>query len=201
MRLLNRPGTLARLSNTIGMQEGKHWCYRFGGHRGDALVRDLTDYLTSEGALASLLEAVKAVDGIEMIDGEDRTFLMHKGGKIEVLSRMKVLTREQLSMAYTPGVACVCTAIHRSPEKVYDLTMKGNMVAVVTNGTAVLGLGDIGPAAALPVMEGKAQLFKEFAGVNVLPTIWRTWRKSLSSLPCLTPIPRSPRRRRTVKSR
>ena len=98
--------------------------------------------------------------GITVVNVSDRTFLMHLGGKIEVNRRIAVNTRDDLSMAYTPGVASVCTAIHDDPEKVYNLTIKQNTVAVVTDGTAVLGLGDIGPAAAIPVMEGKCLIFK-----------------------------------------
>jgi malate dehydrogenase (oxaloacetate-decarboxylating) len=94
---------------------------------------------------------------------------MHIGGKIEIALKAPLKTRDDLSMAYTPGVARVCEAIHRDPEKAFTLTIKKNTVAVVTDGTAVLGLGDIGPAAAMPVMEGKAMLFKEFAGVDAFP--------------------------------
>src|SRR5881394_563482 len=94
---------------------------------------------------------------------------MHLGGKIEVTSKMQLKTRSDLSMAYTPGVARVCEAIHKDPEKVFNLTIKKNTVAVVSDGTAVLGLGDIGPAAAMLVMEGKCQLFKEFGGVDAFP--------------------------------
>ncbi len=90
-------------------------------------------------------------------------------GKIEVTSRTKVRTSEDLSLAYTPGVAQPCVEIHEHPEKVYELTRRGNLVAVITDGTAVLGLGDIGPEAAMPVMEGKCLLFKEFAGVDAFP--------------------------------
>ncbi|HEX9919507.1 MAG TPA: NADP-dependent malic enzyme, partial [Pyrinomonadaceae bacterium] len=102
------------------------------------------------------------------------TFLMHLGGKIEVISKTPLKTRADLSMAYTPGVARVCEAIHRDPEKAFTLTIKRNTVAVVSDGTAVLGLGDIGPAAAMPVMEGKAMLFKEFAGVDAFPVCLST---------------------------
>ena len=94
---------------------------------------------------------------------------MHLGGKIEVVSKVPLKTRADLSMAYTPGVARVCEAIHQDPEKAFTLTIKKNTVAVVTDGTAVLGLGDIGPAAAMPVMEGKAMLFKEFGGIDAFP--------------------------------
>ena len=94
---------------------------------------------------------------------------MHLGGKIEVNSRAPIRTRDDLSMAYTPGVARVCMAIYDEPQDVFNLTIKKNTVAVVTDGTAVLGLGDIGPAAAMPVMEGKCALFKEFAGVDAFP--------------------------------
>ncbi|MDQ3303710.1 MAG: NAD-dependent malic enzyme, partial [Actinomycetota bacterium] len=94
---------------------------------------------------------------------------MHLGGKIEVRSKMPIRTRDDLSMAYTPGVARVCRAIAEDPELAFNLTIKRNTVAVVSDGTAVLGLGDIGPAAAMPVMEGKAMLFKEFAKVDAFP--------------------------------
>jgi malate dehydrogenase (oxaloacetate-decarboxylating) len=104
-----------------------------------------------------------------VISVSDRTFLLHKGGKIEVRGRVPITTRDDLSMAYTPGVARICTAIHEDPANAWTLTIKRNTVAVVTDGTAVLGLGDIGPEAAMPVMEGKAMLFKEFAGVDAWP--------------------------------
>ncbi len=106
---------------------------------------------------------------IAVADQPDPTFEMHRDGKIEVVATVPLRNRDDLSMAYTPGVARVCLAIHEVPDAVYDYTIKSSTVAVVTDGTAVLGLGDIGPAAALPVMEGKALLFKEFGGVNAFP--------------------------------
>ncbi|MTV27093.1 NAD-dependent malic enzyme [Nitriliruptoraceae bacterium ZYF776] len=114
----------------------------------------------------------KAVDDLAAVDVHkvsDRTFLLHLRGKLEVRSTVPLRTRDDLSMAYTPGVARVCTAIAEEPEDARRLTIKGNTVAVVTDGTAVLGLGDIGPLAAMPVMEGKAALFKEFAGIDAWP--------------------------------
>ena len=115
------------------------------------------------------MPASAPLDGFTLLHSSDRTFLLHIGGKIEVVSRAPIRTRDDLSMAYTPGVARVCLAIQERPEDAYSLTIKKNTVAVVTDGTAVLGLGDIGPAAAMPVMEGKCALFKEFAGVDAFP--------------------------------
>ncbi len=115
------------------------------------------------------MEAVRALPGIDVLTVSDRTFLLHRGGKIEVTPKVPVKSRDDLSMAYTPGVARICMAIHDDPAVAWNLTVKGNTVAVVTDGTAVLGLGDIGPEAAMPVMEGKAMLFKEFGGVDAWP--------------------------------
>jgi malate dehydrogenase (oxaloacetate-decarboxylating) len=135
----------------------------------DYIIRDITVNASSESHYDEIIKAVGDIDGVEILNVSDRTFLMHLGGKIEVVSKVPLKTRADLSMAYTPGVARVCTAIHKDPEKAHTLTIKKNTVAVVSDGTAVLGLGDIGPAAAMPVMEGKAQLFKEFAGVDAFP--------------------------------
>jgi malate dehydrogenase (oxaloacetate-decarboxylating) len=113
--------------------------------------------------------AVDAIEGAEVVDTIDRTFLLHLGGKIEQRNKQPLRTRDDLSMAYTPGVARVCTAIARDRSKAFQYTIKRNTVAVVSDGSAVLGLGDIGPEAAMPVMEGKAMLFKEFGGVDAFP--------------------------------
>ncbi|WP_278234445.1 NAD-dependent malic enzyme [Isoptericola sp. AK164] len=113
--------------------------------------------------------ALEEIEGVHVLKWSDSTFLLHLGGKIEVALKSPIKTRRDLSRAYTPGVARVCTAIADNPDDARRLTIKRNTVAVVTDGTAVLGLGDIGPAAALPVMEGKAALFKQFAGVDAWP--------------------------------
>ena len=135
----------------------------------DNVVRDVTVACANSEHAEGVVGAVRKLEGVHVEAVSDRTFLMHKGGKIEVRSKLPLKTRDDLSMAYTPGVARVSTAIHEDPSAAWALTIKGNTVAVVSDGTAVLGLGDIGPAAAMPVMEGKAMLFKEFAGVDAFP--------------------------------
>ena len=127
----------------------------------------------SEAHAQSARQAVEQAPGARVLEVRDRTFAMHDGGKLSVTPRTPLHTRDDLSMAYTPGVARVCLEIARDPVRVHDLTSKRNTVAVVTDGTAVLGLGDIGPEAALPVMEGKAVLFKEFAGIDAFPICLR----------------------------
>ncbi len=133
------------------------------------LTLDLTVHAGDAEHGEAIATAVGSVDGVEVHKISDRTFLMHLGGKLEVNPTVPLRTRDDLSMAYTPGVARICMAIHETPEDARRLTIKGNTVAIVTDGSAVLGLGDIGPMAALPVMEGKAALFKHFAGVDAWP--------------------------------
>src|SRR5215211_4584841 len=133
------------------------------------VVRDVTVACVDSGHAEAVVRAVRGLEGVRVDSVSDRTFLMHKGGKIEVNAKLPLKTRDDLSMAYTPGVGRVSMAIHDDPAKAWALTIKANTVAVVSDGTAVLGLGDIGPAAAMPVMEGKAMLFKEFAGVDAFP--------------------------------
>jgi malate dehydrogenase (oxaloacetate-decarboxylating) len=132
-------------------------------------IRDVTVLAGDAEHMERIADAVHEVDGVEVINDSDRTFLLHLGGKIEIALKSPLKTRDDLSMAYTPGVARVSSAIAADPAKVWNLTIKQNMVAVVSDGTAVLGLGDIGPEGALPVMEGKAMLFKEFGGVDAFP--------------------------------
>ncbi len=169
VKLSSRAGTLGELASAIGRAGGDIGAIDIVSVANDFITRDITVNAASSEHGESIVEAVKDIDGVEVINVSDRTFLMHIGGKIEVVSKMPLKTRADLSMAYTPGVARVCEAIHQDPEKAYTLTIKKNTVAIVSDGTAVLGLGDIGPAAAMPVMEGKAMLFKEFAGVDAFP--------------------------------
>jgi malate dehydrogenase (oxaloacetate-decarboxylating) len=133
------------------------------------VVRDVTVACGDAAHGEAVVAAVRSLEGVSVESVSDRTFLLHVGGKIEVNPKVPIKTRDDLSMAYTPGVARVSSAIHEDPGKAWTLTMKSNTVAVVSDGTAVLGLGDIGPEAALPVMEGKAMLFKELAGVDAFP--------------------------------
>ena len=155
VRLSNTTGMLAAALTAIGQAGGSVGAIDIVSVTGDSVIRDLTVDAASNDHGDEIVAALQVVPGVEVIHVSDRTFLMHLGGKIEVVSKMPVKNRDDLSMAYTPGVARVCEAIHRTPDKVFTLTIKKNMVAVVTDGSAVLGLGSIGPAAAIPVMEGK----------------------------------------------
>jgi malate dehydrogenase (oxaloacetate-decarboxylating) len=174
VKLSSRAGSLGELTMALGLAGGDIGAIDIVTVGNDYIIRDITVSSTSTQHAQEIVNAVRDVDGVEVINVSDPTFLMHLGGKIEVVSKVPLKTRADLSMAYTPGVARICEAIHNDPEKVFTLTIKKNTVAVVTDGTAVLGLGDIGPAAALPVMEGKAMLFKEFAGVDAFPICLNT---------------------------
>ncbi|HEY0762300.1 MAG TPA: malic enzyme-like NAD(P)-binding protein [Pyrinomonadaceae bacterium] len=174
VRLSSRAGTLGELTMAIGRAGGDIGAIDIVTVGNDYIIRDISVSSISSTHGEQIVELVKDIDGVELIQVSDPTFLMHLGGKIEVVSKVPLKTRADLSMAYTPGVARICEAIYKDPEKVFNLTIKKNTVAIVTDGTAVLGLGDIGPAAALPVMEGKAMLFKEFAGVDAFPICLNT---------------------------
>ena len=165
VKLSSRAGSLGELTTAIGRAGGDIGAIDIVTVGNTYIIRDFTVASASSAHGEQIVQAVKDVDGVELIHVSDPTFLMHLGGKIEVVSKVPLKTRADLSMAYTPGVARICDAIHKDPEKAFTLTIKKNTVAVVTDGTAVLGLGDIGPAAAMPVMEGKAMLFKEFRSV------------------------------------
>jgi len=135
----------------------------------ERLKVDVTCSAADEAHSKALVAVCAALEGVDVHKVSDRTFLMHLGGKIEVQSKVPLKTRDDLSLAYTPGVGRVSMAIAENPEDVWSLTVKGNSVAVVTDGSAVLGLGNIGPGAAMPVMEGKAALFKRFANIDAWP--------------------------------
>ncbi|MGZ4786412.1 MAG: malic enzyme-like NAD(P)-binding protein [Acidimicrobiales bacterium] len=169
VRMANKPGDLGRLAVAIGEVGGNIAGLDGFLAKQAFLEEDIIVDCRSEAHQAEVLAAIEALDGIDVLAHEDRTFKMHEGGKIEVLPLAPVGDRDDLSMAYTPGVARVCNAIAAEPRLAHELTIKKNTVAIVSDGTAVLGLGNIGPAAAMPVMEGKALLFKEFAGVDAFP--------------------------------
>jgi malate dehydrogenase (oxaloacetate-decarboxylating) len=174
LEIRNRPGMLGRVTSAIGDAGGDIGAVDIVGLTRERVVRDFTISARDERHGHDIVGAVRQLDGVRVVNVSDRTFLMHLGGKIRIQNKVPVKTRDDLSMAYTPGVARVCLAIKEDPERAFSLTIKQNAVAVVTDGTAVLGLGHIGPEAALPVMEGKAMLFKEFADIDAFPVCLAT---------------------------
>jgi malate dehydrogenase (oxaloacetate-decarboxylating) len=169
LEIKNTPGMLGKITSAIGKAGGDIGAIDLVEVGKGTMTRDITFKARDDRHGTQVVDRIRAVDGVRVINVSDRTFLMHLGGKIEVKGKISVKNRDDLSMAYTPGVARVCMAIHDDPEKAYALTIKHNTVAVVTDGSAVLGLGDIGPSGAQPVMEGKALIFKDFAGVDAFP--------------------------------
>src|SRR3954471_2361839 len=169
IELRQLPGAFAQVAGAIGQQGAILGAIDLVRVDGRGVTRDVTCACVDAAHGERVVNAVKALEGVNVVSVSDRTFLMHKGGKIEITPKIAIKTRDDLSMAYTPGVARVSSAIHDDPESAWALTIKGNTVAVVSDGSAVLGLGNIGPAAAMPVMEGKAMLFKELAGVDAFP--------------------------------
>jgi malate dehydrogenase (oxaloacetate-decarboxylating) len=160
---------LGRITSAIGEVDGLIGAVDVINVEKNVITRDITVSTSDVEHGERIVERVQLVKGVEVVQVTDRTFQLHVGGKIEVRSKIPVKTRDDLSMAYTPGVARVCEAIRADPDAAYSLTIRRNTVAVITDGSAVLGMGNIGPMAALPVMEGKALLFKEFGGVNAFP--------------------------------
>ncbi|HEY1592771.1 MAG TPA: NAD-dependent malic enzyme [Solirubrobacteraceae bacterium] len=169
VEIAHRPGMLGKVASAIGAAGGTIGAVDLVQVEGDHTVRDITVATAEESDWERLRAAVDALEGAHVLDATDRTLQLHVGGKIELQNKSPLKTRDDLSMAYTPGVARVCRVIHEDPDKAFQYTIKRNTVAVVSDGTAVLGLGDIGPRAAMPVMEGKAMLFKEFARVDAFP--------------------------------
>src|ERR1700677_1484141 len=162
-------GTLAHLTGAIGEADGIVVAVDAVEIDSGNSPRDIVVDGTGKDHWERIVTAVAQIEGAEVIDTIDRTFLMHVGGKIEQHNKHPLKTRDDLSMAYTPGVARVCLSIADDEDRAFQYTIKRNTVAVVSDDTAVLGLGDIGPRAAMPVMEGKCCLFKEFAGVDAFP--------------------------------
>jgi malate dehydrogenase (oxaloacetate-decarboxylating) len=169
LEIAHRPGMLGQVATAIGRAGGTIGAVDLVDVSHDKLLRDITVETAGPQDWESITAALNALDGVRVVDTTDRTFLLHVGGKIEIRNKHSLRTRDDLSMAYTPGVARVSNAIAADRDKAFQYTIKRNTVAVVSDGTAVLGLGDIGPEAAMPVMEGKAMLFKEFAGVDAFP--------------------------------
>jgi len=165
----NVPGALGHLCTAIGDAGGNIGALDGFDVRGPVLRRTLVVHCRDEAHQLVVVEAVRKTPNIKLVEWWDRTFRMHEAGKIQMFSTAAVRDKDDLSMAYTPGVARICTAIEKDISLSHEYTIRKNTVAIVSNGTAVLGLGDIGPEGAMPVMEGKALLFKEFGGVDGFP--------------------------------
>lgn len=169
LEIVNQVGMFGKIATAIGEMGGDIGAVDIVRVGKGIIVRDFTVNARDESHEKDIVDAVKKIDGVRVIHVTDRTFLQHHEGKIEIHNKVPVKNRNDLSRVYTPGVARVCMAIHKDKEKAYRFTIKRNSVAIITDGSAVLGLGDIGPEAALPVMEGKAMLFKEFANIDAFP--------------------------------
>jgi malate dehydrogenase (oxaloacetate-decarboxylating) len=169
IEILNRIGIFSKIATAIGEKGGDIGAVDTVRAGKGFTVRDFTVNARDENHEKEIVDAVRKLEGVRVIHVTDRTFLQHLGGKIEIHPKVPVKNRTDLSRVYTPGVARVCTAIQKDPEKAYRFSIKRNTVAIITDGSAVLGLGNVGPLAALPVMEGKAMLFKEFAHVDAFP--------------------------------
>jgi malate dehydrogenase (oxaloacetate-decarboxylating) len=165
----NEPGAFGVLANAIGDAGGAIGAVDMHTVGRTRVVRDVTIGAPSEAVANDVRAAVEALEGARIVFASDSTFLAHIGGKIRIEPKIAIKSRQDLSIVYTPGVARVSMAIAADPAKAFQLTIKRNTVAIVTDGTAVLGLGDIGPLGALPVMEGKAMLFKQFADIDAFP--------------------------------
>ena len=165
----HEPGWMASIASLIAGEGGAIGAVDLVHIHRERSLRDYTIECTSTEHAQRIVDVLRKLDGLQVHSVSDDTFLMHLGGKLEISSKAPLKTRSDLSMAYTPGVARVCQAIHDDPRASFNLTIRKNCVAVVSDGSAVLGLGNIGPVAAMPVMEGKAILFKEFGQVDAFP--------------------------------
>jgi malate dehydrogenase (oxaloacetate-decarboxylating) len=170
----NRIGSFGRIVQAIGRRGGDLGAIDLVVSDAKTMTRDVTVRARDDHHARDIVAAVRRIKRVKIVHVSDRVFLLHLGGKISIQNKVPLTTRDTLSMAYTPGVARVCESIAEQPHRAYQLTIKGNSVAVISDGTAVLGLGDIGPEAAMPVMEGKAMLFKQFADIDAYPICLRT---------------------------
>ncbi len=169
LRYSDLPGFLGRVASTIGQANGSIGAVDLVQVEGGEITRDIIVSAHDAEHSERIVDRVRAIPGVTVVSMADRTFLLHQGGKIEIALKTPVKTRDDLSMVYTPGVARVCRAIEADPDASFALTIRRNTVAVISDGSAVLGLGNIGAKAAMPVMEGKCMLFKEFGGVDAFP--------------------------------
>ncbi|CCH67747.1 NADP-dependent malic enzyme [Richelia intracellularis HH01] len=169
IELPNYIGILATVTSSIASSGGNLGPIDLIEQTRETSIRDIIVNASSTEHAETIVQGLRALPDIKVLNVYDRTFNLHQGGKISIANCMPLNNVSELAMAYTPGVGRICSAIAKQPEKVYEFTIKQNMVAIITDGSAVLGLGNLGPAAALPVMEGKAMLFKEFAGINAFP--------------------------------
>lgn len=165
----NRIGMFAQIATAISNAGGDLGSIDIVRAEKGKIIRDITANARDEEHEKKIVKAIRDIKGVKVLRVMDRTFSAHEGGKIEIRAKIPVRDRNDLSKVYTPGVARVCRDLHDCIEHAYRYTIKGNSVAVITDGTAVLGLGDIGPVAAMPVMEGKAMIFKEFGGIDAFP--------------------------------
>ena len=174
LEIESRIGMFAQIATAISQAGGDLGSIDIVRVEKGKIVRDITVNARDEEHEKEIVRSVKDIQGVKIIRVMDRTFFAHQGGKIEIHNKMPLRNRDDLSKVYTPGVARICLDIHENKRHAYRYTIKGNSVAVVTDGTAVLGLGDIGPEASMPVMEGKVMIFKEFAGIDAFPIALRT---------------------------
>lgn len=169
LELANKPGMFAKVASALAEEGANLGAVDLVSATADRMIRDVTFDVRDEAHGERVLANLNSIPDVTVVSASDRIFLLHLGGKIQVKSKLPITTRNVLSMVYTPGVGRVCQAIAKDKAKAYAFTTKSNSVAVVTDGSAVLGLGNLGPEAALPVMEGKAMLFRELAGIDAWP--------------------------------
>lgn len=169
IKLPNQVRQLSNVIEAIAQAEGNLGNIDVVEKSREHIIREIAVDAASTEQAASIEQAVRQLDNVEVLEVYDRTFALHRGGKLRVEAKIPLQGQDDLAMAYTPGVGRVCVEIDKHPERVYDLTIKGNTVAIVSDGSAVLGLGNLGAEASMPVMEGKAMLFKEFAGLDAFP--------------------------------